>query len=214
MSAAASPHPLPVTRLPAARPRGWIAVSAPNSTTRPSPPASPTRPAAPLSDHQLEALYRRHAGALRQYMARRLDDAGHAEDLCQDLYLRLREAPPDAGLRDPRAYLFRMAKHRLIDHWRRQNSAPEWCSLNPDDPMLACPHACPEHSGHRAGCVRELDEIMVRLPERERRALAWHRLEGLTQAEIGRRLGVSERMAGRYIAKALTRCKTLMLNRI
>ncbi len=214
MSAAASPHPLPVTRLPAARPRGWVAVSASTRSPRLSPSAELTPTPEPLSDHQLEALYRRHAGALRQYMARRLDDAGHAEDLCQDLYLRLREAPPDAGLRDPRAYLFRMARHRLIDHWRRQSKAPECCVLEPDDPVLAGPHACPEHSGHRAGYIRELDEIMARLPEHERLALAWHRLEGLTQAEIGRRLGVSERMAGRYIAKALTRCKELMLSRI
>ncbi|WP_458526833.1 RNA polymerase sigma factor [Onishia taeanensis] len=181
-----------------------------NETTRPSPLAGPTWPTVPLSDHQLDALYRRHAQAIQQYLARRLDDAGHAEDLCQDLYLRLREHPPGAGLRDPRAYLFRMARHRLIDHWRRQSKAPECCALEPDDPMMACPHTSPEHLHQRAGCIRHLAEAMARLPERERQALAWHRLEGLTQAEIGRRLGVSERMAGRYIAKALARCKTLM----
>ncbi|WP_416637191.1 sigma factor-like helix-turn-helix DNA-binding protein [Pseudomonas sp. OHS18] len=55
-----------------------------------------------------------------------------------------------------------------------------------------------------------LQGILEDLPAHLRQALLWNRLEGLTQKEIGQRLGVSESMAGRYILKALEHCQQKM----
>lgn len=161
-----------------------------------------------MTDHpDLDALFRRHAGDLAGYLKRQLPCPHLAEDLCQDVFLRVGQQPPCEALEQPRAYLFRIARNLLIDHHRRRRTRPAGQPLDDPELCLACPRACPERDADRALCRRALDAALASLPPRQRQALTWHRLEGLTQAEIGRRLGVSERMAGRYVAQAIAHCR-------
>lgn len=155
----------------------------------------------------LDALFQRHATDLAGYLRRQLPCPHLAEDLCQEVFLRLGQHPEPGRLEEPRAYLFRMARNLVVDHHRRRCSRPTGQPL--DDPALclSCPRPCPEEATERRLCLMRLREAMDALPPRLRQALTWHRLEGLTQAEIGRRLGVSERMAGRYVAQAIERCR-------
>ncbi|QFU02189.1 putative RNA polymerase sigma factor FecI [Halomonas sp. THAF5a] len=155
----------------------------------------------------LDAFFRRHATDLAGYLRRQLSCPHLVEDLCQEVFLRLGQHPEHDRLDEPRAYLFRMARNLVIDHHRRCRSRPTSHPL--DDPALclACPRPCPEEATERRLCLMRMREALDALPERLRQALTWHRLEGMTQAEIGRRLGVSERMAGRYVAQAIERCR-------
>lgn len=155
----------------------------------------------------LTRLYRMHAGDLNGYLRQRVRCPALADDLCQEAFLRLSQRPSTESLEEPRAYLFRIANNLMIDHHRRCHSRIDHQPL--DDPRLclACPYSCPETATESALCQRQLRRAMASLPPRLLQALTWHRLEGLTQAEIGRRFGVSERMAGRYIAQALERCR-------
>ncbi|MFY0992191.1 RNA polymerase sigma factor [Halomonas sp. C05BenzN] len=155
----------------------------------------------------LDALFQRHATDLAGYLRRQLQCPHLAEDLCQEIFLRLGQHPEPGGLEAPRAYLFRMARNLVIDHHRRCRSRPASQPLDTPGLCLVCPRPCPEEEAERHLCLMRLRETMDTLPTRLRQALTWHRLEGLTQAEIGRRLGVSERMAGRYVAQALARCR-------
>ncbi len=152
-----------------------------------------------------ESLYRQHHHELEGFLSRQLDSRDQAADLCHEVYLRLLNTAPDRALDNPRAYLFRIARNLLIDHRRRQT--PDLIAIEVLEPVLICPHACPESDACQQQCVHQLTRTLGNLPDRLRRALIWHRLEGMTQREIGERLGVSERMAGRYIAQAVTRCQ-------
>ena len=152
-----------------------------------------------------ESLYRQHHRELLGFLRRQVESGEQAADLCHEVYLRLLNSASENGLENPRAYLFRIARNLLIDHRRRQ--APELIAIDTLEPVLVCPRACPEAEACQQQCVRQLTQTLAGLPERLRQALIWHRMEGMTQREIGRRLGVSERMAGRYIAQAVTRCQ-------
>ncbi|MCP6134986.1 helix-turn-helix domain-containing protein, partial [Klebsiella pneumoniae] len=52
-----------------------------------------------------------------------------------------------------------------------------------------------------------LDEALLQLPDKARQALLLNRVEGLTQAQIAQRLGVSESMVAKYIGQALRHCR-------
>ncbi|WP_110651167.1 RNA polymerase sigma factor [Salinicola peritrichatus] len=158
-----------------------------------------------MRESLFDDLYRQYQPELLGFLSRQLGCRELAADLCHEVYLRLFNAPRKSEPDNPRAYLFRIARNLLIDQRRRQ--APELIAIETLEPMLACPRACPETAICDQQCAHRLGETLSRLPERLRRALVWHRLEGLTQREIGERLGVSERMAGRYIAQAVTRCQ-------
>lgn len=158
-----------------------------------------------MREAMFEFLYRQHHHELLGFLDRQLGSRDQAADLCHDAYLRLLAAPVRRVLDNPRAYLFRIARNLLIDHRRRQH--PELIAIDALEPVLVCPRACPETDVCQRQCVHQLTRTLGALPARLRQALIWHRLEGLTQREIGQRLGVSERMAGRYIAQAMTRCQ-------
>ncbi|WP_110667888.1 RNA polymerase sigma factor [Salinicola halophilus] len=155
-----------------------------------------------------ETLYRQYRPELLGFLRHRVGCRELAADLCHEVYLRLFQTPDDTLPDDPRAYLFRVARNLLIDRHRRPS--PALIAIESVETTLSCPRACPETTVCDRQCVQQLGETLAQLPPRPRQALIWHRLEGLTQREIGARLGVSERMAGRYIAEAVTHCRTAL----
>ena len=66
-----------------------------------------------------EALYDRHNSALWRYVQRSVGDRALADDLVQDVWLRVTQ---HAAGWQPRArfrtWLFTLARHRIVDHWR------------------------------------------------------------------------------------------------
>ncbi|MGB9674036.1 MAG: RNA polymerase sigma factor [Anaerolineales bacterium] len=69
-------------------------------------------------------IYQRHAADVYRYFKAHLNDAQDAEDLLADVFLRTWKALPSYYpiRRVPfRVFLFRIARNRLIDYYRRQN---------------------------------------------------------------------------------------------
>lgn len=102
-----------------------------------------------------------------------------------------------------RALLYRIARNLIIDHRRQQDARPQ---QELADAEYACVQPGPEQAASGSERLAQLQVVMQGLPLHLRQALLWNRLDGLTQREIGERLGVSESMAGRYILKALEYC--------
>ena len=156
-------------------------------------------------------LFQRHARELNGYLCRRLDSPEQAADLCHEVYLRLRRLnPPAETLTNPRAFLFRIARNLLIDHLRQQHSRPITVPLGDPHLNLESSAPTPESAASSAQAVDGLRTALTDLPGPVRQALLWNRLDGVSQREIGERLGVSERMAGKYIARALAHCRALV----
>ena len=68
-----------------------------------------------------DTLYDRHNGALWRYVFRSAGDRAVTDDVVQDVWLRVMQ---NAANWQPRArfrtWLFTLAHHRLVDHWRAQ----------------------------------------------------------------------------------------------
>lgn len=155
-------------------------------------------------------LFQQHAPELSGFFHRRVGSPELAADLCQEVYLRLRRlerADGGAPLQNPRAFLFRIARNLLIDHLRQQHARPATVALHDPALRLESEAPTPEAAASSAQTLAGVQAALTELPEPVRQALLWHRLEGLTQREIGARLGVSERMAGKYISRALRHCR-------
>ncbi|WP_101676354.1 RNA polymerase sigma factor [Alloalcanivorax mobilis] len=163
-----------------------------------------------MRNDPLDQLFEQYLRELSGYLTQQLGCRELAADLCQEVYLRLRRVETPLALDNPRAFLFRIARNLMIDHRRRQHT--QAATFAPPDPQVVIDELesdapTPESAASSARALSDLRLALDELPAHVRKALLWNRLDGLTQREIGERLGVSERMAGKYILRALSHCQ-------
>lgn len=158
--------------------------------------------------HSLHSLYQAHHGWLHQWLRRRLGCSDTAADLAQDTFLRLlTRDEPLAPLREPRAYLTRIAQGLMANHWRRQDIERAYL-----DALAAAPAATalsPEEHHLILETLQRIDALLRGLPGKVRQAFLLSRLDGVRYSEIAMTLGVSERMVKKYIAQAMLHCLRL-----
>jgi len=142
------------------------------------------------------------------FLAARTRDMSTAEDLAQELYLKV--AAAEAGeVRAPEAMLYRMAANLMIDHARsRQRSArrsAEWRQENREvvghEEVVTEPPADEALIGKER--VRQLTAAVAELPPKMGQAFRLHKLEGMSQAETAHVMGVSTKMVEQHIAAAV-----------
>ncbi|MFI8982909.1 RNA polymerase sigma factor [Ectopseudomonas khazarica] len=151
--------------------------------------------------------FQTHYEDLLRFLSRRLGDSQRAADVAQDTWLRLADHPDEQRVENPRAYLFRVAGNLAIDNLRRDNRLAE---LHVEEDVLdelSDPLAAPEKHLLARESLVQLDAALAQLPAKAREALLLNRLDGLTHAQIARRLGVSESMVGKYLAQAMRHCR-------
>lgn len=156
----------------------------------------------------LVATFQAHYDELLRFLSRRLGAAERAADVAQDTYLRLVAAGKgEAEVRDPRAFVFRVAGNLAIDERRRDGRLSE--VRGPAEAGAAVPDPAPSAEAGllQRERLRLLDTALDELPANVRSALLMSRVDGLTHAAIARRLGVSESMVAKYIAQALRHCR-------
>lgn len=158
----------------------------------------------------LLASFQEHYADLLRFLARRLGDVEHAADVAQDTYLRLAALPAGEPIKEPRAFLFRVAGNLAIDRLRVENRlaalhAEEGAAMDLHDPT-----SCPQSSLLAGETLTQLDKALGQLPDKARLALLLNRIEGLTHAQIAERLGVSESMVGKYIVQVMRHCRAWM----
>lgn len=141
--------------------------------------------AEPARAVQVLDLYDRALPQVYGYLVRRCGSAALAEDLTSETFLAAvdacrRDAVPSLTV----GWLVGVARHKLVDHWRRQAAEERRleavASLPPDDPVLVDP--------------AELDErralaVLAELGPHHRAALTLRYLDGLSVPRVADELG-------------------------
>ena len=149
--------------------------------------ATPTELTSARDDALVAVRARLHA-----FLARRVESPEAADDLTQDVLLRLLQHK-DGSVDNPTAWLYRVARNVLIDHYRTRASQRR---LHTGDPTTAAtilaeePFADDPQAAQRelAGCLRSLVD---QLAEPYRSAVTAVDLDGQTQTNVARGLGLS-----------------------
>lgn len=161
-----------------------------------------------LQPPPVEDLYVDHHGWLQDWLRRRLGNAADAADLAQDTFVRLIRRPrPFGSGHEARAYLRTVANGLCIDLWRHREIERAWLET-----LAAQPEACAPSAEDRAAVLQalyEVDGMLRQLPRRAARAFILATACGMTHQEVARELGVSSRMVGHYITRAMLHCMQL-----
>lgn len=150
--------------------------------------------------HIVDAIDREYAG-LRRFIRRRVADQSDAEDILQEVFYELIEAyRMMRPVEQVTAWLFRVARNRIIDLFRRKQreaerdepKAPrEDGDLLQLEQMLPSRDAGPEGEYVRSALAHELDAALDELPEEQREVFVAHELMGYSFKEIAAQTGVS-----------------------
>lgn len=158
--------------------------------------------AATLTAEELTRIFLQLQPSLERVIQRKTGDAQVAQDLAQDLYLRLqRIADTLPNEEDARRYLMRMATNAAVDHLRVEGNRVQL--LAGALSLFESHVAGPESYAQARDRVSEIDEALAELPARCRDVLYLSRMEGLTHIEIAERLGVSRSLVEKYAVRAL-----------
>ena len=133
---------------------------------------------------------------LRPFIARRVATEDDADDVLQDVFLRLQRGLPK--LRDEERFgpwVYQVARSAIIDHLRQRAAASRLVagSLEELDEVKALGPASDDGdgSGRAQELARSVAPFVAMLPSPYREALTLTELEGLTQKEAAELLGIS-----------------------
>lgn len=159
----------------------------------------------------LDGLFWMHRAELRRFLAARCGSVDDADDLMQDLWLRLSAARP-GPIANGRAYLFRMANNLALDAARGRRRAMmrdrSWLTTEgadltvtiEDRPDTAAP-------ADEQVAQRQESDLLIRaitaLPAGAQQALRLHRLGELSQAEVAQAMGISRSGVEKHLALAM-----------
>jgi RNA polymerase sigma-70 factor (ECF subfamily) len=144
-----------------------------------------------------------YRAALFRFVHSRVPDHAAAEDIVHDVLLRALER--QSQLRDGEKlapWLYQMTRNAIVDHHRGR---PPMDELPPD---LVAPEPEPHVLSQLAGCMTGL---VAQLPETYRTAFQMSEVEGVTQQEVARRLGISLSGAKSRVQRARAKLQDLVL---
>lgn len=165
----------------------------------------------PERPYDLLDAYMSKRDDLVRFFAARLRSMSAAEDLIQDLYVRAASLEPGEPLENPSAYLYRLASNLMLDRLRseRRSGARDSAWLQSNRLETGGEATADEPSAEQSLAGRQRLSQVARaisdLPPKTRRAFELHKLEGLTQEETARALGVSRKTVEKQISSALQR---------
>jgi RNA polymerase sigma-70 factor (ECF subfamily) len=149
----------------------------------------------------LGALFAQHHGELFRYVARYTGDADLADDVVQDVFVRLAERPP--GHREQlRGWLFRVATTIAIDAQRRARRRLVLVEAQAENLPVAEPPPSPATLVEQNETRRRVRDALATLNEKERAVLLM-REEGFTHREIAEAVGTTTGSVGTMFARAL-----------
>jgi len=143
----------------------------------------------------------REQARLRRFIRKHVADDGDAEDIFQEVFYELVDA---YRLMKPveqvGAWLFRVARNRIIDLFRSRRPAVLGNDAVPPaedgeahqwEDLLPSPDAGPEAAYARSVLLEELDAALEDLPEEQRDVFVAHEIEGRSFKELSEATGVS-----------------------
>jgi len=136
----------------------------------------------------LTEIYRAYAADLQRFIANKIGDPTLAEDLTSMVFLKaLRWLSADQSPKSVRGWLYATARTTIIDHWQAQRQS-QMRSLSGLEEQLRARDDTAEAS---EPAEMRVQHLLGLLPERDRRILTLHYLEGYSTAEIASALGTS-----------------------
>lgn len=176
--------------------------SVPQTAREAGQPTAPSDLAARAFEEFRSGLYR--------LLLRRLRNSETAEDLAQEVYLRLLRTADPAGVRCPQAYVYRIAFNLLYEFRLRERDRPmvfDSSVVEHATDQLPDEAARPDEIYEHTAQTREFEQAVQQLPPMQRAVLKLATHHPLSHAQIAEKLGISVSTVRNHLYKAIDHCR-------
>lgn len=168
---------------------------------------------AALSNHALIEVYLSRRSDLRSIASKILGHPDHVDDVLQDAYLKLVNGDCAREILNPFGYCCQVVRNMALDHCRRR-IAEAGCivsTIDGDIPEVDGGRSADAGIDERRALARVEDALAVLMP-RTRLVFELHRIDGKTQREVAKIVGVSATLVNfmvRDVMTALAGCREI-----
>jgi RNA polymerase sigma factor (sigma-70 family) len=159
------------------------------------------------SNRLLEGLARGCGNDLVRFIARRLRSVADARDVAHEAYVRLLRLERKDLIRDPQAYLYRIAVNILYEFELKKKADAIGLARCAEWQVAEADFGHPEQDVEALQARRRIEAVLGQLSPRCRAVFILYRRDGLSYKEIGARIGISTNMVKKYLARGLRHCR-------
>lgn len=157
----------------------------------------------------LIATYLERRASLKRFLVAQFRDETTAEDILQDMYLKLERSELTTPIQHQATFLYRMAHNLALDTIKKSKRASvrekDWQDTHIHEIGGDAVHDAPDPTARIDGKKRlqKLKAIIAEMPPQRKKVFVAHKLEGLTYAQIAERLGISRSGVEKHMISAL-----------
>lgn len=150
----------------------------------------------------IDGLVEQYYDALLGFICYQIHSRAEAEDIVQETWTRSLPALRAGTVENIRAYLYCVARHLIHDHYHKRSAALLFEVVDGAETLSDC-RPDPEHAAIAHEQRHRLRRAIAHLPTRQKTVFLLQAHEGLSCAQIGRRLGISRQTAHEHIRHAV-----------
>jgi len=158
-----------------------------------------------LSKEQFKDVFEAHYDAIRTYVFYRCGNTETAEDIAQDVFMRVWDKRMQLNANEIKPLLYTIAQALQIDDYRKQQRRMEFEQYMQSDEPLS---ETPEDSMSFEETKHAYAEALEAMTESQRAVFLLSREDGMTYPQIAEHLNISIKTVEKHITAALKRLKT------
>lgn len=154
-----------------------------------------------------EKIWIQFEDKLRSFILAKINDRHVAEDILQEVFIRMHSNIDT--LRDEtkiQSWIYQITRNLIIDHLRKTS--------RPGQEQEAADHGCEEDQpdGFMDEALRDMINMMERMPPEYCEALCLTEIEGMSQLEYANRIGISYSGAKSRVQRSRKMLKDMLMN--